>query len=535
MTLDTLSSPKIAPARTFTIYCHLDIVDYHEQTKAISCITGWIVAETGYRISGLGLHDKDQNVLRCNYPFYREDVKSLITLVGSEALTGFNILLPEKLCFDCKQLRLTALVSRGEESSFSIEFEVNLKTGETQRVVVSQEMAEPQNDGLVDLNPADIGTLLEKRLFDHLARQRHLTLRLDLINKCNLRCVMCHYSDEGISKRPAQKISLEQFASFFDPIAPVTRDVVLSCGDEPLMSPHFEAILQHISTIDPEVRIRFCTNGMLLTEKNADAIIAANVYLIMFSFDGVTSETLHRIRVGSNYRRIIKNILYLKKAKAKTGKPNPRFVFNYVMLESNIHEAPHFVRMAKRLGGDYIDFRHVVPFDFYDIDHEMLENDKPKYNYYRERIIVAAKAAGIEIYIPPSFATSIRHDPSGDPVSKLDEFHTLLLELGDNPLETTTSGATTTASTEKNHIHESAHFFCDRPFSEVMVREQKDVYPCPWHQEKMGTLEDGASFEEIFFGDKFRQLRLAMLSPEGAPGCKNCPIKSNHLPTSLLS
>jgi len=42
---------------------------------------------------------------------------------------------------------------------------------------------------------------------------------------------MCHYSDEKIALRPAQRISPEQFASFFDPLAPLTREVVLSCGD----------------------------------------------------------------------------------------------------------------------------------------------------------------------------------------------------------------------------------------------------------------------------------------------------------------
>src|SRR5450432_4001424 len=123
------------------------------------------------------------------------------------------------------------------------------------------------------LASSEVGAELEQRLFDHLAGTRHVTLRLDLINKCNLRCVMCHYSNEAFAKRPAQRIAPEQFAAFFGPLAPVTRDVVLSCGDEPLMSPHFETIIRELATRDPEVRIRFCTNGMLLSEKIAEAII----------------------------------------------------------------------------------------------------------------------------------------------------------------------------------------------------------------------------------------------------------------------
>jgi hypothetical protein len=83
-------------------------------------------------------------------------------------------------------------------------------------------------------------------------------------------------------------------------------------------------------------------------------------------------------------------------------------------------------------------------------------------------------------------------------------------------------------------IHESAHFFCDRPFREVMIRDQRDVYPCPWHREKMGTLDGSATLEDIFFGENFRRVRLAMLNPHGAPGCSHCPIKSKFLPTQIL-
>ena len=38
-----------------------------------------------------------------------------------------------------------------------------------------------------------------------------LTLRLDLINKCNFRCVMCHYSSKSIRSRPKVLVSLDDF------------------------------------------------------------------------------------------------------------------------------------------------------------------------------------------------------------------------------------------------------------------------------------------------------------------------------------
>jgi MoaA/NifB/PqqE/SkfB family radical SAM enzyme len=528
------TDPAVAiGAKAVTLYCHLDIVDRHLATPALSCITGWIVTEKGHEVVGLGLRLDDGTVVRCNYPFHRNDAGASLALAGSEALIGFNAVLPERLGFSPDRLTFVVLVAAddGEPRPFTITLDREI--GRTREFQLTEKCILAVIPEFTTLTAAEVGPVLEDRLFGHLASRRHVTLRLDLINKCNLRCVMCHYSNELFSKRPAQRIAPEQFAAFFDPIAPVTRDVVLSCGDEPLMSPHFETIIRELATRDPEVRIRFCTNGMLMSEKIAEAIIAANTYMVMFSFDGIRSETLHRIRVGSDFRRIIKNVVHLKKLRAKSGRATPRFVFNFVMLESNIHEAPLFVKVAKRLGGSYIDFRHVVPFDFYDIEHEMLEHFKPKYNLYRERIVAAAAAEGIELYIPPPFAVAARHNPAADPTANLDEFNELMRSLGEDPLvDPETAHPVETAP--QSAVHESAHFFCDRPFSEVMIREQQDVYPCPWHKEKMGTLDGTTTLEEIFFGENFRKVRLAMLDPHGAPGCANCPIKSNYLPTRLL-
>ena len=100
---------------------------------------------------------------------------------------------------------------------------------------------------------------LEKRFRRSLGRQRGLTLRLDIINKCNLRCVMCHFSDDAIFRRPTSQLTAAEFERLFDDIAPSVCKVVLSCGDEPLVSKHLPAILEYLARAHPEVAIEFCT------------------------------------------------------------------------------------------------------------------------------------------------------------------------------------------------------------------------------------------------------------------------------------
>ena len=51
---------------------------------------------------------------------------------------------------------------------------------------------------------------------------------------------------------------------------------------------------------------------------------------------------------------------------------------------------------------------------------------------------------------------------------------------------------------------------------------------------QLSILEGGAGLDEIFLGPEFQAVRRAMLDPGGAPGCSECPIKANRLPTQLL-
>jgi len=107
------------------------------------------------------------------------------------------------------------------------------------------------------------------------AGQRHVTLRLDLIN-VHLRCVMCHIH-ELFAKRPAQRI------------APTVRGVLArsrrsratssSRGDEPLMSPHFETIIRDLARAIQKCGSVFARTACLLSDKLAEAIIAANTYM----------------------------------------------------------------------------------------------------------------------------------------------------------------------------------------------------------------------------------------------------------------
>lgn len=121
---------------------------------------------------------------------------------------------------------------------------------------------------------------IEQALLARLAESPIVTLRMDIINKCSLRCIMCHYSDPVISRRRAESVTTEQFTNWFSPIAKYAREIMLSCGDEPLMSKHFPQILETASTLAPSADIGFCTNAMLMTSRIRLSIIRSKASFI---------------------------------------------------------------------------------------------------------------------------------------------------------------------------------------------------------------------------------------------------------------
>jgi MoaA/NifB/PqqE/SkfB family radical SAM enzyme len=374
---------------------------------------------------------------------------------------------------------------------------------------------------------------LETRFRRSLDARRGLTLRLDIINKCNLRCVMCHFSDDAIFKRPTSQLTGEQFKALFHDIGPAVSRVMLSCGDEPLVSKFLPEILRYLATEHPDVAIEFCTNAMLMRAPIRNLIMETGVARLMFSMDAVTKPLLESIRVGCRYEQLVGNIMALRDLKLKHGSPFPAFVFNFVMMNKNIHEAPAFVRLARALGAESIDFRHMVPIGTWFPPGELLSDQPARYNYYRGLIAAEATALGMDYYLPEAFETAERWSPENEPEISWSDFDSVAPDpAGPQELHIKTRLPESFAGLVGTVAEEFSTTFCERPFSEIMIRDQEEVLPCPWHGKTLGRLSEGQTLSEIFLGEKFTALRRNMLKPEGDPDCARCPIKTFHLPTA---
>jgi len=217
-------------------------------------------------------------------------------------------------------------------------------------------------------------------------RERSIKAIIDVSNKCNLRCRMCHFSFDDVFHQPAQHMRPEAFTRLAASILPHAHTLVLSAGNEPLMSPHFVEILKIASHYRvPEVY--FITNGQLLTKTTAEAILEYGVTQVQISADGSTKRTYEYIRRGASFERLCGNLRYLSERKKALGRTLPLLQFNVVLMRSNLEELDTYVDLAESLGVEWIAARHLLQMSGLGMEQESLNHDHKFANYQFRRFM----------------------------------------------------------------------------------------------------------------------------------------------------
>jgi MoaA/NifB/PqqE/SkfB family radical SAM enzyme len=151
---------------------------------------------------------------------------------------------------------------------------------------------------------------------------------LELTNNCNLRCKMCNFQQV---QEEIGYMTKSAFESYVDQLCDIgIKDLYLHLGGESLLHPEFKDFLKYAINKRDQTekigRILWATNGMLFDQSIADLVVNLKVDAIIFSLDGV-GQVNDKIRLGSNYSIIEKNIKYLLEKRGNSKKP---FVQLYV-------------------------------------------------------------------------------------------------------------------------------------------------------------------------------------------------------------
>jgi radical SAM protein with 4Fe4S-binding SPASM domain len=173
-----------------------------------------------------------------------------------------------------------------------------------------------------------------------------LCLDLESAFVCNLRCVMCYiHQIEGYDTTPREKHFLPTETAF--KLIDEGREhglpsLKLTGRGEPLLNRDLERIISHAKK-SGVLDVLFNTNATLLTEERAKKLIHAGLDQIIVSLDGATAETYNRIRIGSNYNRVIRNIETFLEIRQRMGRGKPRLQVQMVCMQDTVQDIVAFV------------------------------------------------------------------------------------------------------------------------------------------------------------------------------------------------
>ncbi len=163
---------------------------------------------------------------------------------------------------------------------------------------------------------------------------------VELCADCNLRCSMCHHPS---MRRPKGVMPLQLWKKCADEIAavePRTQVWFSFCG-EPLLEAkrlvEYVAYGRKVGLLDMCVN----TNGMLLTQDIAAALLDVGLAQIVIGLDGFTSETYARVRVGGERDVAYANVERLLELRRQRAS-GPEIMVQFIVMEENKHELDAF-------------------------------------------------------------------------------------------------------------------------------------------------------------------------------------------------
>lgn len=161
------------------------------------------------------------------------------------------------------------------------------------------------------------------------------TVYIELTDMCNLDCIMC---DRNSMTRPSGLMDMKLFKKVIDDASAIgVPEVKLNRFGEPLLHPKLIEMIKYAK--DRGIRrVYFTSNATLLDEKKAAALISSGLDSITFSVDGATKETYERIRVKSNYDRVVNNIRRFIEIRNMLGQKKPHVVINTIYMEDTKNE-----------------------------------------------------------------------------------------------------------------------------------------------------------------------------------------------------
>jgi radical SAM protein with 4Fe4S-binding SPASM domain len=300
-------------------------------------------------------------------------------------------------------------------------------------------------------------------------------IEIEVTTKCNLRCIICEHTfwDE-----PNRDMSFEEFKSIIEQF-PKLKWIGLTGIGESFMHKDFLKMLQYVKS--KNIIVELYDTFYFIDEKTSRELIKLEIDNFFVSLDAATKETYEKIRVGSDFDRVVNNVKNFIRIKKEMNAFFPELKFHYIVNKLNFHEIVKYVELVKHLCGcdnTSIQFTRML--------HYFTET-KDLYVEVPPQIISDVEKKSKELGIPISWNQDVQQNKP--PLNHCIEW-------------------------TMPFIFVTGHVIPCCSGNEAGQREfQKET--------AMGNIFE-KTFEEIWYGEKYKSTRKMLRQGKATKPCKNC-------------
>jgi len=171
-----------------------------------------------------------------------------------------------------------------------------------------------------------------------------LFINIGLTHRCNLRCKICETWKFGL--KPENELKLSELKNLVNEIGEWGGINLSFAGGEPLIRK--QELLECIKLAKKwNIATHVTTNGQLIDRKTAEELVASGLDFLQISLDGVKEKTNDYIRGKGTYKKAIKAIKEVKKAKEKFNS-DLKLSITTVVTDKNLDELLDIVKLVEK-------------------------------------------------------------------------------------------------------------------------------------------------------------------------------------------
>jgi MoaA/NifB/PqqE/SkfB family radical SAM enzyme len=214
----------------------------------------------------------------------------------------------------------------------------------------------------------------------HILCLRHLILYFDPVRACNLRCRMCHFSDdEWLRQNPVKRFSDSEIRRLADMFFPQAVQLHIGGITEPTVHKGYPSLV----TLGKAYKIPFVgltTNGQLLTPESIRLMTEAGLDEITLSTHGVKRETYETMMRGASFDTFHRTLETISRLKSKHRRKKPAIRINYTVNPDNLFELRTFFDVFGHYGISTLQVRPMINCGQTEYIHKNMADHTKEYN-----------------------------------------------------------------------------------------------------------------------------------------------------------